>query len=252
LVKCIDKVSSSLYIPRMALPTNYTRPKDAAELERRKILASELKQFAQRPDAYGKQTPADIEATKKSLMGEAAQIGVAAQMKDMYAKYKSEGASAGLPELAGPPAPSSMGMPPPPAEPAPPRQINTPGLDRLAALQGSPMGSVSSRGPRSLESESGKTLRAARKLQRMGFEGAANQIALGGGVRSLTEPKIKTQEFRGLEQQVGDAATEEAAELEQFKRNQRAFQKKLLEQQTKDLEAGNYDFRKYGAQAPTQ
>ena len=145
--------------------------------------------------------------------------------------------------------------PPAPATPAPTpaeRQISTPGLDRLAAMQGSPMGSVSSRGPRSLESESGKALRAARKLQRMGFEGAANQIALGGGVRGLTEPKIKTQEFRGLEQEGQAAATTEAAELEKFRRDQLAFQKKLLAQQNKDLESGTFDFRKYGMQTPTQ
>jgi hypothetical protein len=142
-----------------------------------------------------------------------------------------------------------------PATPAPTpaeRQISTPGLDRLAAMQGSPMGAVSSRGPRSLESESGKALRAARKLQRMGFEGAANQIALGGGVRGLTEPKIKTQEFRGLEQQGQAAATTEAAELEKFRRDQLAFQKKLLAQQNKDLASGQFDFRKYGMQTPTQ
>ena len=145
--------------------------------------------------------------------------------------------------------------PPAPAAPAPTpaeRQISTPGLDRLAAMQGSPMGSVSSRGPRSLESESGKALRAARKLQRMGFEGAANQIALGGGVRSLTEPKIKTQEFRGLEQQGQAAATTEAAELEAERQQQRAVNRRILALQNKALDEGTYNFSQFGAPKTTK
>lgn len=227
----------------MALPTIYTRPKDEAELERRKILAGELKQFAQRPDAYGKLSPADSAAEEKMLMAEASKIGVAGQMKDLYAKYKSEAAPAGTPtpETAATPAPT-------PAE----KQISTPGLDRLAAMQGSPMGSVSSRGPRSLESESGKALRAARKLQRMGFEGAANQIALGGGVRGLTEPKIKTQEFRGLEQQGQAAATTEAAELEAERQQQRAVNRRILALQNKALDEGTYNFSQFGAPKTTK
>ena len=240
----------------MALPTIYTRPKDEAELERRKILAGELKQFAQRPDAYGKLSPADSAAEEKMLMGEASKIGVAGQMKDLYAKYKSEAAPAGTltPEtapalLAGPPAPAPTATPAPtPAE----RQVSTPGLDRLAAMQGSPMGSVSSRGPRSLESESGKALRAARKLQRMGFEGAANQIALGGGVRSLTEPKIKTQEFRGLEQEGQAAAMTEAAELEAERQQQRAVNRRILALQNKALDEGTYNFSQFGAPKTTK
>lgn len=229
----------------MALPTIYTRPKDEAELERRKILAGELKQFAQRPDAYGKLSPADSAAEEKMLMGEASKIGVAGQMKDLYAKYKSEVAPAGTltPETAPATAPA-----PTPAE----RQISTPGLDRLAALQGSPMGAVSSRGPRSLESESGKALRAARKLQRMGFEGAANQIALGGGVRSLTEPKIKTQEFRGLEQEGQAAAMTEAAELEAERQQQRAVNRRILALQNKALDEGTYNFSQFGAPKTTK
>lgn len=142
-----------------------------------------------------------------------------------------------------------------PATPAPTpaeRQISTPGLDRLAAMQGSPMGAVSSRGPRSLESESGKALRAARKLQRMGFEGAANQIALGGGVRGLTEPKIKTQEFRGLEQQGQAAATTEAAELEMERQQQRALNKRLIALQNKALDDGTYNFSQFGAPKTTK
>lgn len=212
----------------MALPTTYTPPKDAAELERRRVLAEQLKEFAQKPDSSPN--------TAEGLMGEASKIGVSQnQLSDLFAQYKGGMTPAGTPATT-------------PAE----RQISTPGLDRLAALQNAPMGSVSSRGPRSLESESGKALRAARKLQRMGFEGAANQIALTGGVRGLTEPKIKTQQFRTLEQQGQEAATAEAAEFEKFKRDQLAFQKKLLAQQNKDLDAGTFDFSKYGMQAPTQ
>ena len=123
----------------------------------------------------------------------------------------------------------------------------TPGLDRLAAMQGSPMGSASVLGQkRSLESETGKAFRMARKLQRMGFEGAADRVALGAAATGLNEPKIKSQEFRGLEAKQQAAATTEAEAAEEYRRKQLEFQSKLLEAQNKALSSGQFDFSQFG------
>lgn len=233
----------------MALPTTYTPPKDAAELERRRVLAEQLKEFAQTREG----SPFTDEALKndkyaEDLVWEGAGIDVSRdQISNLFDRYKKERTPTGTPTPMGTPTPAGT-----PATTPAERQISTPGLDRLAALQNAPMGSVSSRGPRSLESESGKALRAARKLQRMGFEGAANQIALTGGVRSLTEPKIKTQQFRTLEQQGQEAATAEAAELETERQQQRTLNKRLFALQNKALDEGTYNFSQFGAPKTTQ
>jgi len=150
---------------------------------------------------------------------------------------------------AGGKTPSASGM----GEPSTPRLDRgpvTPGLDRLAAMQGTPMGSTSTLNQtRSLESSEGKSLRMARKLQRMGFGGAAEKVALSAASSGMDEPNIKNQEFRGFEEKSKRAATTEAAANEELKRKQFEFQSKLLEQQNKDLASGQFDFRKYAPPA---
>jgi hypothetical protein len=120
-------------------------------------------------------------------------------------------------------------------------------LDRYDAMQKAPMGSTSTLGQtRNLESDTGTAFRMARKLQRMGFGGAAEKLALAGGTTAMNEPAIKTQEFIGLEEQAKKASTAEAQANEDLKRRQFAFQNKLLDAQNKALASGQFDFTKYG------
>jgi len=126
----------------------------------------------------------------------------------------------------------------------------TPGLDRLAAMQKAPFGSANTlHQTRSLESAEGKSLRAARKLQRLGFGKAAEQMAFAGVSQNMDEPNIKSQEYRGFEEKSKRAAMGEAAANEDLKRRQFQFQNKLLQQQNKDLESGQFDYRKYAPSA---
>jgi hypothetical protein len=148
---------------------------------------------------------------------------------------------------SGPAAPSSN------SGPATPRLDSgpvTPGLDRLAAMQNAPFGSANTlHQTRSLESAEGKSLRAARRLKRLGFDKAAEQVALAGVAQNIDEPNIKSQEYRGFEEKSKRAAAGEAAANEDLKRRQFQFQNKLLQQQNKDLESGQFDYRKYAPSA---
>jgi hypothetical protein len=223
----------------MPLPPKYTPPKDDAELERRKVLSGQLKEFAQKPDSSPN--------TAKGLMEEAGKVGVSRdQMSSLFQQYKAETPSAtpsASPQTAMSPSASGMGEP---STPRLDRGPVTPGLDRLAAMQGTPMGSTSTLNQtRSLESAEGKSLRMARKLQRMGFGGAAETVALSAAKSGMDEPNIKNQEFRGFEEKSKRAATTEAAANEELKRRQFQFQNKLLEQQNKDLASGQFDYLKY-------
>jgi hypothetical protein len=236
----------------MPLPPKYTSPKDDAELERRKVLSGQLKEFAQKPDSSPN--------TAKGLMEEAGKVGVSRdQMSSLFQQYKAETPSAtpsASPQTAMSPSASGSGSedggPATPrldggaATPRLDRGPVTPGLDRLAAMQGTPMGSTSTLNQtRSLESAEGKSLRMARKLQRMGFGGAAETVALSAAKSGMDEPNIKNQEFRGFEEKSKRAATTEAAANEELKRRQFQFQNKLLEQQNKDLASGQFDYLKY-------
>jgi len=126
----------------------------------------------------------------------------------------------------------------------------TPGLDRLAAMQNAPFGSANTlHQTRSLESAEGKSLRAARRLKRLGFDKAAEQVAFAGVSQNIDEPNIKSQEYRGFEEKSKRAAAAEAAANEDLKRRQFQFQNKLLQQQNKDLESGQFDYRKYAPSA---
>jgi hypothetical protein len=229
----------------MALPMIYTPPKDKAELERRKVLAEQLKEFVQKPDSSPN--------TAESLMSEAGRVGVSKdQMSSLYKQYATTAAkpsmfaeqeaearkrSAASGAFGGVNQNPSMSTGP-----------ATRLLDRYDAMQGSgsPMGSASTLSQtRSLGSETGKAFRMERKLRGMGYSAAAEKMALGAATTGLDEPKIKSQEFRGLEAQTRTAATNEAAANAAQKRKQFEFQNKLLDQQNKDLTSGMFDYRKY-------
>ena len=142
----------------MALPTLYTPPKDAGELEKRKVLASALKDFA----------AGNSPETAQSLMAQGEKIGVTRnQLSNLYNQYKKEGVTStplsAPPEAYGPPsALANQTTPSPTTTPSPAEPSSmfsdygvregpvfanagpeTKGLDRLAAMQGTPMGSVS-------------------------------------------------------------------------------------------------------------
>ena len=157
----------------MALSTLYTPPKNAEELEKRKVLASALKDFA------AGSSPETVE----SLAAQGEKIGVTRnQLSNLYNQYKKQGVTAtplsAPPEAASPPsslaaAPTSPAQTPSMAQgsgsvfdqqekvaqaasaasgafggpnsrgASSQYQAPTPRLDRLAAMQGTPMGSVS-------------------------------------------------------------------------------------------------------------
>jgi hypothetical protein len=235
----------------MALPMIYTPPKDKAELERRKVLAEQLKEFVQKPDSSPN--------TPESLMAEAGRVGVSKdQMSSLYKQYAP--ATTPAPTTAKPSmfaeqevearersaASGAFGgvNQNPSMSTGPATRL----LDRYDAMQGSgsPMGSASTLSQtRSLGSETGKASRMERKLRGMGYSAAAEKMALGAATTGLDEPKIKSQEFRGLEEQAKTAATNEAAANAAQKRKQFELQNKLLDQQNKDLTSGMFDYRKY-------
>lgn len=96
----------------------------------------------------------------------------------------------------------------------------TPRLDRLAGLQGTPMGSTSSLGQRrSLESEGGKAMRLARKLERQGFGQAAEKMALAGAELKMNEPSIKTEAYREQESAMRGQAMSQEKEDEKMRRD---------------------------------
>jgi hypothetical protein len=83
----------------MALPTLYTPPKNSEELEKRKILASALKDFA----------AGSSPETAESLTSQGEKIGVTRnQLSNLYNQYKKQGVTAtplsAGPEMFGPPA----------------------------------------------------------------------------------------------------------------------------------------------------
>lgn len=124
------------------------------------------------------------------------------------------------------------------------------GLDDYARMQNEPLGSRRTLSQtRSLESEGGRMLRMARKLDRMGFGSAAEQMALGGAKAKLSEPNIKTQEYRERESMLADAAKREQSRAEEYKRRQLKLNENILSLQEKDVAAGKIP--KYFGQSQT-
>jgi len=85
-------------------------------------------------------------------------------------------------------------------------------LDRYDAMQGARMGTsaATSMPATSLESDTGKALRMARRLKRQGFGGAANEIAKTAGATGLKEPVLKSEGYQA-ERDKQNAATTNAA-----------------------------------------
>ena len=222
---------------------------DPRELEKRKVLASALKDFA----AGRSPETADI------LVAQGEKIGVTRkQLSNLYNQYKKEGVTStplsAPPEEYGPPASLAGAPASAPATPNTPyfaTQETTPpvaaqssgqepkGLDRLEAMQGTPMGSTSTLGQRrSLESESGRALRMARRLERQGFGKAAEQVALAGAQAGLAEPAFRTQQYREQKTAMGEAS--KAAEQEDigFKKQLLQFNRDFLSRAKKELNSG--------------
>jgi hypothetical protein len=249
----------------MAKPTLYTPPKNSEELEKRKVLASALKDFA----------AGSSPETAKSLAAQGEKIGVSRnQISNLYNQYKKQGVTAtplsALPEAGGPPsslatAPASPAQTPSMAKESgsvfdqqekvaqaasaasgafggpnskgasSQSQVYTPLLDKFDAMQSSPFGSTSSFGQRrSLESEGGRAMRMARKLKRQGYGKAAEQMALAGAQAKLGEPSIKTQAYR--EQQTASGQQTQAMDQEalDMKKKELEFKKRMLQNAQKE------------------
>jgi hypothetical protein len=114
-------------------------------------------------------------------------------------------------------------------------QAPSPRLDKLAAMQGSPIGSMSSLGQRrSLESEGGKAMRMARKLERQGFSGAAQQMALAGAQAKLSEPSIKTEAYRQQQAALGQQTQAMNQEALDAKKKELELKKTMLQNAQKE------------------
>jgi hypothetical protein len=262
----------------MALPSFYTPPKDEGELDKRKELASMVKSLAatrsnyspQELQAEGKTLAAEgakLGITRNQLSN------LYNQYKAEGVKSTSLG---GTPELVGPPAPASSPAQTPAGEPAKPSMFasmsstpttpataTTPAstplagqqpqdnskkwaegtfrrLDEYQKLQDQPMGAwtAEKNRTRSLESEGGRLMRMARKLQRQGFTAAANDFAAAGAASKVKEPAIKTEEYLRKESQMADMARREEAQAEEYKRKQLEVNRKYLALQEKEIDAG--------------
>lgn len=208
----------------MAFPSTYVAPKNNEELEKRKALDAKIKLFATTNQGTSLMTPQE---TAKELSQEGAGIGLSEnQIRNKFNQYSG---------VEDKPAP--IGTPP-----------VTRLLDRYDRMQNSPTGATSllSAPPRSLESDSGKAFRMARKLGRMGLTQAANQFgAMGAAAKVSGEPSIKSQSFIELKEQGKQAAVAEAAADAEFKKKQRDTLNRILDQQNKDLDSGTFDYAKY-------
>ena len=139
----------------MALPSAYTPPKNSEELDKRKELASVLKQFAR----------GEVKVNPEDMVKSGATMGVSRnQLSNLYQQYRKDfqnnppmdliggpegfavfGEKLGLTPPTTPPTGTPTGTTPTQAPPAGTQDSGpaTPRLDRLAAMQGTPMGSVS-------------------------------------------------------------------------------------------------------------
>lgn len=207
----------------MAFPSAYVAPKNNEELEKRKALDAKIKSFATTNQDTSFMTPQE---TAKELAAEGAGIGLSEnQIRNKFNQYSGNEDK-----------PAPIGTPP-----------VTRLLDRYDEMQNSPTGTFGlSAPPRSLESDSGKAFRMARKLQRMGLTEAASKFgAMGAAAKVSGEPSIKSQSFIELREQGKQAAIGEAAADADFKKKQRDTLSRILDQQNKDLDRGTFDYTKY-------
>lgn len=200
----------------------YTAPKDDAELEKRKMLADSVRGVAAHGYAY---TPEDLTNISKR----ATDVGIPANLlSSMYQKFKADFGATTPATPTAPAAVSAISGP------------KTPGLDRLAAMQSAPMGSLSSlsRPAQSIGTRSGAMRREVRRLTRMGLTGAANQLGLAAATEKLNEPSIMNQGQRSRlasqEMEAAKAAEQEAADQEA----QAQYMRDLLKKRKESLAAG--------------
>lgn len=114
--------------------------------------------------------------------------------------------------------------------------ISTPRLDKLDALQAAPFGSSSTlQNRRSLESESGKAMRMARKLARQGFGSAAERMALTSAEAKMGEPSIKTEAYREQQSALGQQSKMMDQEALDYKKKFLQFQKDMLSRGQKEI-----------------
>jgi hypothetical protein len=255
----------------MALPSFYTKPKDEGELDKRKELASMVKSLAATRSDF---SPQELQAEGKSLSAEGEKLGVSRnQLSNLYNQYKAEGVKStplgGTPELAEPPAPAGSPAQTPAGEPTKPSMFasmpstpttpaSTPlagqqpqdnskkwaegtfrGLEDYAKMQNEPMGASSSLNQRrSLESEGGKAMRMARKLQRQGFGNAAEKMALDAAQLKMGEPAIKTEEYRRKESDMANLAKQGQAETDERSRRLLQMQDRMIAMANKEMDEG--------------
>jgi len=113
-------------------------------------------------------------------------------------------------------------------------------LDEYEKLQSQPFGAwtAEKNRTRSLESESGKMMRIARKLQRQGFGSAAERMALAGAEAKMGEPSIRTEEYRRKEAEIANLAKQEQARSDEQAKKILEMQNRMIDLTNKKLEAG--------------
>jgi len=216
----------------MAIQPSYTPPKNPEELDKRKELASVLKQFARN----------EIKVDPEQMVKAGADMGVSrSQLSGLYQKYRKD-FEANPPESTEPNvgvSPTQTGVETPRPDQydvmqKAPIGVDTPRLNQYDAMQKAPIGSSSSLGQRrSLESEGGKYMRMARKLQRKGYGNAADKMAFEGARLKMTEPSIRTEAYR--EQQSALQKETQMVEQKTLEEQNRALelQRKLIEERNK-------------------
>ena len=167
-------------------------------LNKRKELASTLKQFAR----------GEIKVDTNQMAEDAKGVGVSrSQLGDLYKQYRNEFQKE-------------------------PKQSFNSKIDEYAQSRfGSGAGDR-----RSLESESGKALRIARKLQRQGFGNAAEKMALAGAEAKMFEPSVKTEEYRKQQEMLGRRTAENEQRALATSQQAIDLQRKWMDKMNKELD----------------
>jgi hypothetical protein len=211
-------------------PTAQTSPiQDAtvADAERKKLFEAQFKEFAA--------DPSKSPNTWAGLSAEGAKLGLT---QEQLRKPLSFNQQEGLARQDSAASGAFGGKNENPSISAGP---TTRLLDRYDALQGSQMGSTSAlrQGPKSLESDTGRAMRMARKLQRSGFGRAAEQIALTGGETGLKEPTLKSQDYASGVQAKNDASLAAAQSFQTGMEEEAKLRRDLLKAQLESFRNTN-------------
>lgn len=116
----------------------------------------------------------------------------------------------------------------------------TRGLDRQAAMQGTPLGSASSLGSgsnRPLESDLGRAFRLARRAKRAGLDSSAERVVSGalGKEMNYRTPGIKTEDYREQEEANRRKLAEDMREREEMQRGVMDYYSSFLRKKQRDL-----------------